>query len=319
MAGHDAGDDRPIAITLPDPCLVVLIGAAGAGKSTFASRHFGRPAVLSSDAFRERIAGDPRDQGATRPAFAALHRALARDSGGLRPDHGRRRHQRHGARPGCPASGGAGAGVPAVAIVLDLPADVVLARNATRGTARGAGPAPCARTWATRPHARRWAPGARGLRARLADPAAEPRVRIVRAGPEGSCAAGRLPPSPPSSRTRPNGVARSSTQTPVLHVDVLAGDLERIRLILGTHDQDGAVMSVNAPGYDDRALGHELGHPGEVPGPERARGSRRRRVHRSPRSPRRSPSNRRARRLDQTSVISNMAWLAAGLGALSAG
>jgi predicted kinase len=127
--------DGPTEIRLPEPCLVVLVGAAGAGKSTFATRHFAAEDVLSSDAYRGLVAGDPTDQRATRPAFAALHRELGR----------RLRDGRTAVVDATNVTAAARAtllgiaseaGVPAVAIVLDLPLDVVLARNASRPGAR---------------------------------------------------------------------------------------------------------------------------------------------------------------------------------------
>jgi predicted kinase len=123
--------DAPPVIRLPDPCLVVLVGAAGAGKTTFAARHFAPDEVLGSDAFRERIAGDPTDQGATRPAFAALHRALRRRLGGRRLTVVDATSVTRGARDALLRIARE-TGTPAVAIVLDLPADVVRARNAAR-------------------------------------------------------------------------------------------------------------------------------------------------------------------------------------------
>lgn len=118
-------------VVIPDPCLVVLVGAAGAGKSTVAMRHFGADEILSSDALRARIAGDPTDQSATGPAFAVLHRALERRLAARRltvidatnvDRHARRALLVRARR----------AGVPAIALVLDLPPEDVHSRNATR-------------------------------------------------------------------------------------------------------------------------------------------------------------------------------------------
>ncbi|MFJ6570990.1 polynucleotide kinase-phosphatase [Streptomyces sp. NPDC091292] len=61
--------------TLPvtDLCLVVLIGATGSGKSTFALRHFKPTEVLSSDFCRGLVSDDENDQAASRDAFDVLH------------------------------------------------------------------------------------------------------------------------------------------------------------------------------------------------------------------------------------------------------
>jgi protein phosphatase len=61
---------------VPAGALVVLVGPAGAGKTTLAARLFPAAAVLSSDAMRARIGSGEADQTVTRAAFEALHRAL---------------------------------------------------------------------------------------------------------------------------------------------------------------------------------------------------------------------------------------------------
>jgi predicted kinase len=120
-----------LAIELPEPCLVVLVGPAGAGKSTFAARHFGPDEVLSSDALREAIAGDAADQRASGPAFAELHRSLARRLAAGRTTVVDATSVTTAAR-GELLRRAQAAGVPAVAIVLDLPDEVAIERNARR-------------------------------------------------------------------------------------------------------------------------------------------------------------------------------------------
>jgi protein phosphatase len=60
-------------ITIPEFCLVVLIGASGSGKSTFARRHFKPTEIISSDACRGMVEDDENSLDATADAFALLH------------------------------------------------------------------------------------------------------------------------------------------------------------------------------------------------------------------------------------------------------
>ncbi|MGW7045859.1 polynucleotide kinase-phosphatase [Streptomyces avermitilis] len=121
------------ARTLPvtDLSLVVLIGASGSGKSTFARKHFTPTEIISSDFCRGLVADDENDQSASRDAFDVLHYIA-----GKRLAAGRRtvvdatsvqqesRSQlielarKHDVLP--------------IAIVLDVPEEVCAERNAAR-------------------------------------------------------------------------------------------------------------------------------------------------------------------------------------------
>ena len=60
-------------VKIPELSLVVLVGASGSGKSTFASRHFRSTEILSSDFCRALVGDDENDQAVTAEAFSVLH------------------------------------------------------------------------------------------------------------------------------------------------------------------------------------------------------------------------------------------------------
>jgi len=117
--------------SLPETCLVVLMGASGAGKSTFASRHFAPTEVVSSDVCRALVADDPNDQSATKDAFDLVHsivsKRLAR--GRLTVVDATNVHKR--AREPLVALAREHHVLP-VAVVLNVPAKVCHARNSER-------------------------------------------------------------------------------------------------------------------------------------------------------------------------------------------
>jgi protein phosphatase len=65
-------------LEVPELSLVVLVGASGSGKSTFARTHFLPTEVISSDFCRGLVSDDENDQSATDDAFGLLHEIAAR-------------------------------------------------------------------------------------------------------------------------------------------------------------------------------------------------------------------------------------------------
>ncbi|MGW6568855.1 polynucleotide kinase-phosphatase [Streptomyces sp. NPDC054975] len=123
------GVTRTLPVT--DLSLVVLVGASGSGKSTFARRHFKPTEVISSDFCRGLVADDENDQSASKDAFDVLHyiagkrleagRLTVVDATNVQQEARRQLVQlarQHDVLP--------------IAIVLDLPEEVCQSRNAAR-------------------------------------------------------------------------------------------------------------------------------------------------------------------------------------------
>ena len=128
---------EPSRIVVPRGAMVVLVGASGAGKSTFAARHFPRTHVLSSDEMRAMVADDPNDQSATQAAFQLLHTALGLRLAGRRTTVVDATNVERPWREQLLAIARR-AGRPAIAIVLAHPLEVMLARNEGRTDPRPA-------------------------------------------------------------------------------------------------------------------------------------------------------------------------------------
>ena len=118
-------------IVLPDPCLVVLVGPAGSGKTTLAARHFAPHEVLASDAFRARLGSGEDDQSASRRAFSALHAAVARRLAATQLTVVDATSVTRRARAGLLRRAHRAA-LPAIAVVLDLPETDCLAGDRLR-------------------------------------------------------------------------------------------------------------------------------------------------------------------------------------------
>ena len=118
-------------MSIPDPALVVLVGASGSGKSTWAAQHYRAQEVVSSDALRGVVGSGPHDLDASGDAFALLETVVSARLGRrlttvvdtLGFDVARRRGWLSRARD---------AGIPAVAVVLETGDQECRRRNARR-------------------------------------------------------------------------------------------------------------------------------------------------------------------------------------------
>ncbi|MET8273990.1 polynucleotide kinase-phosphatase [Streptomyces sp. NPDC005096] len=123
------GAHRTLPVT--DLSLVVLVGASGSGKSTFARRHFKPTEIISSDFCRGLVADDENDQSASGDAFDVLHyiagkrlaagRLTVVDATNVQAESRKQLVQLARSHDVLP-----------IAIVLDLPEEVCQARNAAR-------------------------------------------------------------------------------------------------------------------------------------------------------------------------------------------
>jgi protein phosphatase len=120
-----------MTIQIPELSLVVLVGASGSGKSTFARRHFRPTEILSSDFCRALVSDDENNQGATSDAFAVLHLiAQKRLAAGKLTVIDATNVQKEARKPLLELA--KGQHVLAVVIVLDVPAETCQARNTGR-------------------------------------------------------------------------------------------------------------------------------------------------------------------------------------------
>ncbi len=118
-------------LTLPELSLVVLIGVSGSGKSTFGRAHFRPTEVISSDFCRGLVADDENDQSATPEAFELLHYIVGKRLKAGRLTVVDATNVQLDARKQLVAVAREHDVLP-VAIVLDVPEGVCVARNAKR-------------------------------------------------------------------------------------------------------------------------------------------------------------------------------------------
>ncbi|MFJ3837425.1 polynucleotide kinase-phosphatase [Streptomyces sp. NPDC090054] len=131
MSVTETPRDTRRVLPVTDLSLVVLIGATGSGKSTFAREHFKPTEVLSSDYCRGLVADDENDQSASKDAFEVLHYIAGKRLAAGRLTVVDATSVQAEARRGLVALAREHDVLP-IAIVLDMPEAVCAERNAAR-------------------------------------------------------------------------------------------------------------------------------------------------------------------------------------------
>lgn len=118
-------------IKLPEFALIVLVGASGSGKSTFARKHFLPTEVLSSDTMRGWVSDDENSQSVTGDAFEVLHYVATKRLKNMKLTVVDATNVQQSARKPLVKLARDYHALP-VAIVLDVPEKVAVARNKER-------------------------------------------------------------------------------------------------------------------------------------------------------------------------------------------
>ena len=131
VTASDGPPDELRRLVVPTPALILLVGASGSGKTTFAARHFRPTEVLSTDVLRALVGDHEGNQAASRDAFDVLRFVAARrlrarrftviDATNLRAQVRRPLLQLARERY-----------LPVAAIVLDIPTEIAEERSASR-------------------------------------------------------------------------------------------------------------------------------------------------------------------------------------------
>ena len=203
-------------MVLPAPCLVVLVGPSGSGKSSWAATHFAPEQIVSSDALRAVVGVGDADLSASADVFVLLEQIV--DARARPPAHDSRRHARPRRRP---------AGAVGCTRVEEQGDDGVRGVRNPRGRVQGSqsssrqvGPRPGALATGPRPRGATTGTRRRGLRHRPRANRRPDRARPNRGGPAALAARQEAAPIVPTIWAQDPRVSRPGGGTAA----AIAGD-----------------------------------------------------------------------------------------------